>query len=116
MSTDKIAINLKCIVFTVVLAAGYWFLPGKNKWVLLALLYLPYIILAWYDYWYGCKRTLGPTFLAFFYWPLKPPDSKQIQDYKAWSPKTYRKVLTVDLIVLAVIIAIAPRFLKWRPS
>ena len=113
---DKIAVNLKCIVLTLMLAAGYWFLPQRNKWILLALLYVPYLALAWYDWMYDCGRNMGPTYLAFFYWPFKPPGSRQIQEYKAWSPETYRKVLAVDLVVLLGLIMAAPAFLRWRPS
>ena len=37
------SINWKCLVFTVVIAGGYWFLPQKNKWILAILLYLSLI-------------------------------------------------------------------------
>ena len=78
----KPVVNWKCIWFTLALAGGYWFLPKKNKWILLALLYFPYIVLAFYDHHYDCKRNMGPTYLAMFYHWAKPQDSKQIKDYK----------------------------------
>ena len=59
-------VNWKCIIFTMILAIGYWFLPKKNKWILLGLLYFPYLVLAWYDHYYKCERNMGPTYLAFF--------------------------------------------------
>ena len=82
----KPVVNWKCIWFTLALAGGYWFLPKKNKWILLALLYFPYIVLAFYDHHYDCKRNMGPTYLAMFYHWAKPQDSKQIKDYKNWCP------------------------------
>lgn len=70
------AFNLKCVVFTFVLAAGYWYLPHKNPWILAFLLWFPYIALAWYDYAYDCQNKLGPTIVPFgrYLWlPFKPP-------------------------------------------
>jgi hypothetical protein len=113
-NTTPPAVNMKCIVFTLCLALGYWYLPPKNKWILLALLYFPYIILAWYDWWYQCQRNMGPTYLALFYWWAKPPESEQIQTYRNWHPDIRRKVLLVDLVVLGVCIALIPWFMKLK--
>lgn len=107
--------NIKCIVFSLVLAGGYWFLPPKNKWVLLALLYFPYLILAWYDYYYACKRNLGPTYLALFYKDLKPKESEQIKTYENWCPKWKQRVLIIDIILLVILLALAVPFWKWNP-
>ena len=66
--------NIKCIIFTAMLAGGYWFLPHKNLWVLFFLLWFPYIAMAWYDYAYEC-RSLKPTIVPFgrYLWlPFKP--------------------------------------------
>lgn len=112
---EQPAVNLKCIVFTLVLAAGYWYLPARNKWVLLALLYFPYLALAHYDYWYDCRRNMGPTYLANFYWWAKPPESRQVRAYHDWSPKMKAKIAIVDAVVLLVLLLLAPAFLKWRP-
>jgi hypothetical protein len=68
--------NIKCIIFTLVIACGYWFLPKKNIWILLFLLWFPYIALAWYDYSYNCQDKLLPTAVPFgrYIWlPFKPP-------------------------------------------
>lgn len=110
------AVNLKCIVFTAILAGGYWFLPPRNKWVLLALLYFPYAAMAWYDYWYACQRNLGPTYLALFYWWAKPGDSEQITAYKNWCPEWKRRVFAVDIALLVIILLLAYPFWKWQPS
>jgi hypothetical protein len=67
--------NLKCIIFTALIAGGYWYLPQKNLWVLLFLLWFPYIALAWYDYSYNCRNKLAPTVVPFgrYIWlPFKP--------------------------------------------
>ena len=113
MYNKEPVVNWKCIIFTVILALGYWFLPKKNKWILLILLYFPYIILAWYDYYYKCERNMGPTYLSLFYWWAKPQDSKQIKDYNNWNPKIKRKVLIVDLVILTIMLLLIPIFLRW---
>lgn len=72
--------NVKCIIFTLVLAAGYWYLPHKNPWVLAFLIWFPYIALAWYDWSYQCQDKLQPTLVPFgrYIWlPFKPPGYKQ---------------------------------------
>ena len=73
------SLNVKCIIFTAILAAGYWFAPHKNLWVLAFLLWFPYIALAWYDYMYDCRDKLKPTLVPFgraIWLPFKPPGYK----------------------------------------
>jgi hypothetical protein len=110
------AVNLKCIVFTALLASGYWFLPNRNKYVLAGLCYFPYLALAWYDYIYECKHNFGPTYLARFYAWAKPQSSRQIQIYKNWAPDIKRKVDMVDLAVLIALLALVPAFVTWNPK
>jgi len=110
------AANIKCIIFTLILALGYWFLPSKNKWVLLLLLYIPYLALAWYDFIYNCEHNMGPTYLALYYAWAKPKDSKQIQTYNNWHPKYKKQILIVDIVILVALLAIAPSFLRWKPK
>lgn len=72
--------NMKCVIFSALLAGGYWYLPHKSRFVLLFLLWFPYIALAWYDYAYACTPALGPTLVPFgqYMWlPFKPPAYKQ---------------------------------------
>lgn len=109
-------VNWKCIYFTLALAGGYWFLPPRNKWVLLALLYFPYLVLAWYDHWYQCKRNMGPTYLSAYYWWAKPQDSEQIKQYKNWCPEIKSKVLKVDIVIGIILLAIMPYFYYWKPN
>jgi hypothetical protein len=72
--------NVKCVVFSAILAGGYWFAPRKNVWVLLFLLWAPYIAMAWYDYAYDCQSKLQPTAVPYgrYIWlPFKPPGYKK---------------------------------------
>jgi hypothetical protein len=110
------AVNLKCIVFTIGLALGYWFLPPHNKYVLVALCYFPYLALAWYDWIYSCRHNFGPTYLAHFYSWAKPQGSSQIKIYKSWAPEIKNKVLGVDFLIAIAILAFIPTFLKWEPE
>ena len=71
--------NIKCIIFSLAIAGGYWYLPPKNFWVLFFLIWFPYIALAWYDYSYNCRDKLGPTVVPFgrYSWlPFKPQGYK----------------------------------------
>ena len=108
--------NIKCIYFTIFIVAIYWFLP-RNKWFLLLLLYLPYLLMAWYDEIYNCKRTFGTTYLRTFYEWAKPPNSKQSLAYKNWCPKHADKVFMIDMIILVLfLIFFFGFFLKWNPN
>lgn len=102
------ALNIKCIVFSLLLAAGYWFLPQKRLWVLAALLYFPYLALAWYDYYYGCQNDLlQPTVFPFgeyLYLPFKPPDYKQ--RYENMSPEKKDKLHRYSTFIGAVLVGI----------
>lgn len=75
------ALNIKCVIFSLLLAGGYWYLPKRRIWILVALLYFPYLALAWYDYYYQCQSgLLQPTIFPFgeyLYLPYKPPDYKE---------------------------------------
>jgi hypothetical protein len=72
--------NIKCIIFTIIIAGGYWFLPNKNIFILFFLLWIPYLSLAWYDYMYKCTQNkMSPTLFPFgryIFLPFKPPDYK----------------------------------------
>jgi len=114
--TPPPALNLKCIVITAYLALTYWFLPPRNKYILLCLAYFPYLILAWYDWIYACQHNFGPTYLAHFYSWAKPQNSRQIQIYKNWAPSIKRKVVAVDLIVAIAILCLIPMFVNWKPK
>ena len=110
------ATNVKCIIFTILIVFIYWFLP-KNKWILLALLYLPYLWMAWYDYLYACKRNFGPTYLMNFYDWAKPKEARQHKVYTNWCPKWTRLVLTVDIIIgILFMLFMKFFFIPWNPK
>lgn len=83
--------NIKCVIFTLFIAGGYWYLPYRNIYILFFLLWLPYVSMAWYDYLYDCKYKMQPTLFPFgryIFLPFKPygyqeefkeMDKKQIQ-------------------------------------
>lgn len=108
--------NVKCILLTAFLALGYWYAPQRNKWILLALLFFPYLALAWYDFLYSCEENLGPTYLSLFYAWFKPRRSQQIQDFQRWDPEIKRRVLVVDGVLLVVVLSLVPWFLTWNPT
>ncbi|AET42608.1 hypothetical protein EXVG_00259 [Emiliania huxleyi virus 202] len=114
---DQITGNLKCIVASIFAASFYWFAPPKNKWILVLILYTMYLLIAWYDYSYECKRNeLGPSPLMHFYDWAKPRNTTQHKQYQNLCEDTYYVVLAFDIVVLAVIIALTPAFLRWKPS
>lgn len=105
--------NLKCVVFTALLAGGYWYLPRRNLVVLVLLLWLPYIALAWYDYMYKCQQALGPTLVPFgqYVWlPFKPPSYKAEYDSNTKLQEAYRGmdhlIGWTILIALGVFVAV----------
>ena len=72
--------NIKCIIFTLLIVFGYWYLPPRNIIVLLFLLWIPYIALAWYDYSYNCINKMQPTLIPFgryIFLPFKPSGYKK---------------------------------------
>ena len=105
-SGHPFSLNIKCIIFTLILAGGYWYLPHKNPWILAFLIWSPYIVLAWYDYSYDCKDKLKPTLVPFgrYIWlPFKPPGYKQ--EFNKLPPEQIKDMDTLDHIVGWTIIA-----------
>jgi hypothetical protein len=89
--------NVKCIVFTALVAGGYWVAPPKNKAVLGFLLWAPYIAMAYYDYLYDCRNRLQPTPLPFgrtLFLPFKPADYQA--RYAALTPEQKAVMDRVD--------------------
>jgi hypothetical protein len=111
------ALNIKCIIFTAILAAGYWFAPHKNLWVLSFLIWFPYIALAWYDYSYNCQDKLKPTLVPFgrYIWlPFKPPGYKKAFD--ELPPEQIQAMNTLDHLLLWTGLATATAYflLKYK--
>ena len=107
-------VNMRCIVFTLALAGGYWYLPPRNKWVLLTLLYFPYLAMAWYDAHLNCDRQLGATFLHHFYAWGK--GDHYVESWQRLHPAWRSAVTLIDLALLALLFALAPRFARWQPA
>jgi hypothetical protein len=107
-------LNIKCIIFTAMLAGSYWYLPPKNKWILLLLLWLPYIMLAYYDYAYDCQTNkLEPTAIPFgrvLWLPFKPQGYKD--KYNNLSEETKSSYDKVDHIALWTLLVIAGFYIK----
>lgn len=102
------ALNIKCIIFTAILAAGYWFAPHKNLWVLSFLIWFPYIALAWYDYAYKCQGQLQPTLVPFgrYIWlPFKPPSYKK--EFDELPPEKIQSMKNLDHLILWSALAVA---------
>ncbi len=106
------ALNIKCIIFTAVVAGGYWWLPPKSLWVLGLLLWLPYIAMAWYDYKYDCNDKMQPTivpFGRFLFLPFKPPGYKaeyaKLAQSQIDAMKRLDHVVGWTLVVAAVVAA-----------
>ena len=106
--TQPFSLNIKCIIFTLLLAGGYWFLPKNKIWILVALLYFPYLALAWYDYYYRCQyNLLQPTVFPFgeyLYLPFKPPDYKE--RYNKMPQERKDKMKEYGRFIAAVILGI----------
>jgi hypothetical protein len=109
------SLNIKCIIFTLVLAAGYWFAPHKNLWVLAFLIWFPYIALAWYDYSYDCKDKLKPTLVPFgrYIWlPFKPPGYKE--EFNKMPADQIQAMNNIDHLTLWSIIAAGTAYFMLR--
>ena len=100
------------ILVTFIISSMLMVLPEKNKYVLVLALYLPYFILAWYDYFMNCSFRMNPTIFPYgryIYLPIKPPPYKQ--RFKDLDPivleniRNFDKFVTTS-IVLSIIIYI----------
>jgi len=108
--------NIKCIVISICLALAYWYAPRRNKYVLIFILYTTYLFIAYYDYFYDCRRgQFGPTFLKTYYEWAKPKSSKQNIIYSNLCPENKRIIAIVDVVVFIGILAVIPSFLRWKP-
>lgn len=104
---QPLALNIKCVIFTLLIAGGYWYLPSKNIPVLIALLYFPYLALAWYDYIYKCEYKLQPTLFPFGRWlylPFKPQEYKDA--YENLSDESKEKIANWDRFFFFIILGI----------
>ena len=92
--------NLKCIILTILIAGGYWYFPQKNIFVLIFLLWIPYVALAWYDYSYDCRDKMQPTMFPFGRYIFLPFKPKGYQDqFKKMSKDQITSMDRLDHIV-----------------
>ena len=101
-----------------IVSLTFYYLPKKNKVAMAFLLYMPYFILAWYDFFMNCKFRMQPTpfpFGRFIYLPLKPSPYKK--RYDELDPIIKKNIINFDKyvavsLVLGSIIFMMFRFLK----
>jgi len=99
------------LVAGILMGILFKFVPSGNKFVLLAHLYFPYLIMAIYDYHFNCTRNrLGPTFLALFYSWAKPLHSTQIETYKNWHPHWKDMIYNFDATVFVILLVLLPLY------
>jgi hypothetical protein len=99
------AFNIKCIVFTLIVAGGYWYAPPKNVWVLLLTMWAPYVAMAWYDYMYECKDKMQPTIVPFgryIFLPFKPPGYRR--EYERMAASQHAQMRRVDHAIAWVLV------------
>ena len=111
------AFNLKCILFTLAVAGGYWMSPPRNLLVLGFLMWLPYVAMSWYDYMYGCRDKMQPTIVPFgryVFLPFKPPGYQA--EYARMAQAQKDAMSRVDHAVgwTIVVAALAYGAWKWR--
>jgi len=66
--------NPKCLLFSAVIMALYWFSPArKNAYLLPVIFILSYVAMAWYDYMYNCDLIMySGNYSGMFTSPFKP--------------------------------------------
>ncbi len=107
--------NWKCVVFSALIAGGYWFLPPKNWFVLAFLLWAPYVTLSWYDYAYNCTDKMKPTVVPFgryVFLPFKPDGYKA--EYAKLAQAQLDTMDRVDHVAGWTLVVIALGVLVWK--
>lgn len=134
LPTNKVGVAISTIFFTLaigwyrwyyscenlpipvmILAIGafttfFYYVPKKNPFILIAILYFSYILQAWWDYFFSCQygklstATIFP-FGKYIYLPFKDPDYKA--RYEAMCADKKNKVERYSLISGLVILGIA---------
>lgn len=109
--------NIKCIVFTMIVAGGYWALPPRRWWALAMLLWLPYVSLAWYDHWYDCRDKMSPTVVPFgraLFLPFKPGPYRR--EFDMMAQQQIRVMDRVDHVVGWTLVALVLGAGLWKAS
>ena len=102
--------NPKCLFFSFIIMALYWFSPAaKNTFLLPVIFVISYVAMAWYDYMYNCDITMysgtaiGPNTLDAIF---KPQLRNKKHDKKNLSKNQEQEYL--HRVYLFHVIAIAP--------
>ena len=101
--------------YAAILSTLIWTLPEKNKVILVLSLYLPYFVLAWYDYFANCSFRMNPTifpFGRFIYLPVKPDPYKRRFD--ELDPVVKANIANFDKYVGVSLIAGAVGYGLWK--
>lgn len=91
------ALNVKCIVVSLTLAAAYWWLPPRSFWVVAGILWTSYVSLSWYDELYKCSDKMKPTVFPLgrmVFLPFKPPAYQE--EMKNLTPEQLKVMDRVD--------------------
>lgn len=98
-------------------SAAVWSVPTGNKYWLIVLLYLPYLIMAWYDYAINCRFRMNPTVFPFGRWiylPFKPPSYKRKYDHL--DEKVLKNIIAFDKYVVIFLLMAGSLYLARRVS
>ena len=102
--------NPKCLLFSAIIMAIYWFSPtDKNPFLLPVMFIISYIAMAWYDYMYDCDsimysgNALGPNTIDAIF---KPQHRNKKSDKKNLAQNQEKEYL--HRVYLFHVIAISP--------
>jgi len=102
--------NPKCLLFSVMIMAIYWFSPrNKNAYLLPVIFVMSYVAMAWYDYMYNCDiimysgKSLGPNTMDAIF---KPQRRNETHDNKNLSKNQEHEYL--QRVYLFHVLAVAP--------
>lgn len=94
------------IIYSIIISSLFWYLPTKNKSIIVIALYIPYFILAWYDYFANCMFRMNPTLFPlgrFIYLPVKPDPYKRRFD--ELDPIVKANIANFDKYVVVTVVA-----------
>jgi hypothetical protein len=99
-------LNLKCIVFSIVLILVYYLPKPQGIAHNIVMIFLlgtsAYIAMAWYDVIYDCNDRLKPTLLGWMTKSLKP---KEYGEQYEQLPLKYKKMVrNFDIFVLIILV------------
>ena len=102
--------NPKCLFFSAIIIAIYWFSPAKKNAFLIPVIFVvSYVAMAWYDYMYHCDiimysgKNLGPNTLDAIFKPQRRNEKHDKKNLSKNQEKEYLK-----RVYLFHIIAISP--------